>query len=90
MISDYLGFVKLLEFFHKKYKYSQIEMLSWVSPQIKAKKVLVAESSLNKIKEILLLRKLKMEAKKMVKWIHTGGHSRPDKRTIKKGGTKKK
>ena len=23
------------------------------------------------------------------KWIHKGGHSRPDKRTVKKGGKKK-
>lgn len=30
------------------------------------------------------------ENKMGVKWIHSNGYSRPDKRTLKKGGTKKK
>jgi len=35
------------------------------------------------------IHKIFPEYQKVAKWIHKGGYSRPDKRTVKKGGKKK-
>jgi hypothetical protein len=56
---------------------------------------ITSKSGTHKTSEVflgLIIKTYKnFRSKKMgVKWIHKGGYSRPDKRTIKKGGGKKK
>jgi hypothetical protein len=58
-----------------------------VAPYIKRQTTLTYRG--DKTRAIYQTHKIFPEYQKMAKWIHSGGYSRPDKRTVKKGGKKK-